>query len=59
MAIDSEDKRASAANHLLFQLLPVPNSDIEASDRSYFDVYCGIVTSTVSDFLLYVWKRIA
>lgn len=45
MAIDSEDKRCSAANLFIHNLLPVPDSSIDAADRSHVDVYRGIVTS--------------
>jgi len=46
MAIDSEDKRCSATNMMIYNLLPVPDSTISAADRAHVDVYCGITTAT-------------
>lgn len=57
MAIDTEDKRASAPNHFLFNILPVPDGSVNASDRSQFSIYCGIITSSAVGFLVFVWKR--
>lgn len=59
MAIDSENKRASAANLFLFNVPPVPNTDIDAADRAHLDIYSGMTTIPVTYFMIYIWKRTA
>lgn len=52
MAIDTENKRASAANHFLFQILPAPDAlPGSKQDRAHLFVYCGV--DTISD-----WKTV-
>ena len=45
MAMDSEDKRCSAANIMILNLLPVPDDSVSAADRAHIDIYSGIATS--------------
>lgn len=45
MAIDTQNKRASAANLFLFIVPPAPDGTVDASDRSHLDLYAGITTS--------------